>query len=1067
MRAVVGLVAIVAGLSCGKDAPTLPAVARVDLVPNVEYETTVRAGQATELFVEVPSNRPLRLFAGGVDGTPSDSFVVIARAADGVTEIGRIAVGGNPGILRSRAIVLPAFPASQIVPLEVRGLRAEDRGRVRLLAEPPTSLPETAAPALIVGDTIFETFDGYLDQDIFTFSLVEGQEVIVKLAKLGGAVPTSTWLQLLSATSLTPLLELAHGSATSTLDEHTLVFTAPVTAQFRVRVIGPSFGEGVQAWALGGFRLLVQERDRVPESAPEALALGDTLTEALDFVGDVDRFSVEVVAGEPLELRARMDGAMDEPLVISLSGPPGSAGTVTPTIVTDWANAWRHEFTPLESGRLTVTVRGPTRGLASRATTRYQLVVGPPERAPESATAITAPGSTVTGESLEGCADVDEFAFTPSTGVWLAIGVTRGASPGCALILGIIDQSGSLLQVLGPITDEVTDVDAARLNRYPFGAGQTYRVRVWAEQSSVRSAPATPYTVELFAVDTLPEMGPASLSFDGGIVEESLVRCGDVDSFTLPTVPSGTRALLSAVVDRPTTCVVMLSVEDRMSSFAVMQFNPSSTTTDLDATTRWFDVRDWTERVVLRSSPVGRTADRGALVRLQLDTVSVAPEVASAALSPTDTVDETLSRCGDEDYFTLQGQAGDELEVVLALDRGLSCELRLLRVVQFGAVQTVLTLTPSAAADTARGFLTISETGPVPLRVVSSIVGATADRGAPYRLTLGPRNVLPENAPPVLSLGVEVAAEDIFGPDDVDVFTVVLDSTARYGFRWSGQATAVLHGPGFPIALTANAQPAADGRHYAWPIESVTSGTFRVRVAHSGSGSGAQPYTFTLYPIDSLPEDNPGLSIGTEITESLAPYGDYDVFHIPTVANRWYGLSLQTAPGSSGTVSGWMTGGPWLFVEPSVYPRVFPGYGATLRLELGGVLNQVNQPGAYRLRVLDVPIEPEVASATLAPGDSVTTEQLDALGDADRFTMTVTAGMRIRIALLQPTGCPLGSLRLSYGGGGSSGDFPSSDADVFDWVLESSESGPVTLVVYPTTSGCVTGPYRLITRALP
>ncbi|HEX4934338.1 MAG TPA: hypothetical protein VFV33_14205, partial [Gemmatimonadaceae bacterium] len=381
-----------------------------------------------------------------MDGTPSDSFVVIARAADGVTELGRIAVGGNPGILRSRAIVLPAFPTSQIVPLEVRGLRTTDRGRLRLLAEPPTSLPETAAPSFVVGDTIFETFDGFLDQDIFTFSLVAGQEVIVKLAKLGGTAVTSTSLQVRSATSLTPLLDSARTAATSTLDEHSLIFTAAVTAQYRVRVIGPSFGGDVQAWSLGGFRLLVQTRERGPESASEAFALGDTLSESLDYVGDVDRFTVPIAPGVPLELRARVDGVMDEPLVISLAEPAGGTVTMMPNVVTDWANAWRHEFTPYGAGQLTVTVRGPTRGLASRATTRYQLVIGPPQRAPESISAVTAPGSTVTGESLAGCADVDEFAFTPSVSRELAIGVTRGASPGCALNFWVIGPSGDVLQ---------------------------------------------------------------------------------------------------------------------------------------------------------------------------------------------------------------------------------------------------------------------------------------------------------------------------------------------------------------------------------------------------------------------------------------------------------------------------------------------------------------------------------------------------------------------------------------------------------------------------------------------
>lgn len=1068
-RALLGLVLLaLGGLSCGEEGLVLPETPRVDLSAGIAAEFQVTAGRPTEVIFEVEADRPARLAAVVVGGSASDSFVVVARANDGRTELGRLTIGGASGT-SPRTIALPPFPSSQRLPLEVRGLRATDAGRVSLSVLSPGTAPE-GAPALLAGrDTIVESFDGWDDEDRFDIFVDSGQLALVHFAKLGSAVPTQVQVQVFGPSSATvPIVDRSIPGTSNALEQEVMSFTALRSGAHRIVVRGPPRTLNLPVWSIGAYRMTVRLVNSAPETESAIVTLGDTLSDAMDYVGDEDRYAVPITEGQPLQLRALV--AKDVATVTFTLQEPSrpSVQLIGVTAKTDWRNEFvSADFVPTASGTATLIVRGATSGLPTSVLTTYSFTIGAPQRAPEVAPVALALGAMLTSEQLDGCADADEFLLTPTQDTYLAAGMARPAESGCAIVVELLNAAGNLITQSSSLANRAEDVDSLRLPRSRLVGGETYRLRVRADRTLQLSAPATAYTLDVFAIDSLPEDVPATISFSDTPFAESITRCGDLDTFTWPTVPAGTLVLLSATINRATRCEIRAEVLNAADVAVAGVRVGGRENADLDSTTARFGVSGSGQRLVLSSDVNGATVDRGAVVTLRLDTVSVAPEVASAAAVLGDTISETLSRCGDIDTFTLSGAPGDEVLLSSWLERGVSCAVSLF-LVRAGSPDSLLaTLAVNPPAETARALRRIPESGSETYRVTSNPSGSTADRGALYRVALPARDIGPEFVGVALTLGDTITGETLADVNDIDRYTVAMVPGEQYTLQWSGPLRAVIEGPALNYVVTNDSLLAPNGDVFSWVFTVPSAATYRIRVTPSSGSVLNAPYTLALHQLSAAPEGPGPFNVGTPFVELLAPFLDYDDFAIPVVAGQWYatrfmlnGASFGDAYAEVNNDGGW---GP----SADLTPRVFRALSDTLRIRVFGTLASPAGYGGYELFTWTPDTVPESAPPTLAPGDSVTSEAIDILGDVDVFELTLAPGQTVQFALVHGESCNPGDFRVLYTSVAGSANFVSWNDPVWSEGVTAAEAMTVRVAVYPDLNGCRTGPYRLLTRLVP
>jgi hypothetical protein len=448
-----------------------------------------------------------------------------------------------------------------------------------------------------------------------------------------------------------------------------------------------------------------------------------------------------------------------------------------------------------------------------------------------------------------------------------------------------------------------------------------------------------------------------------------------------------------------------------------------------------------------------------------MDTVSAAPEVASASAFAGDTLAETLWRCGDVDSFTLSGSPGDELFLSAWLERSVRCSVSLF-VVRAGSPDSLLTtLGANGPAGASRLLRRVPETGSETYRVVSNPSGSVSDRGASYRIALPSRDIGPEFVSAALTLGDTVSGETLADPNDIDRYTVVLAPGERYTLQWSGPVRAVLEGPSTNNVVTNDSLLAPNGSVFSWYFTVASAATYRLRVTPSSGSVMNAPYTLSLHQLNDAPEGAGPFSVGTPIVELLAPFLDGDEFAIPVVSGRWYAMRFLLSAASYGDAFANLndSGG----YGPYPIPRVFPAPSDTLRITVGGTLASPAGYGGYELLLWTPDTVPETAPPTLTLGDSVTTEAIDELGDVDVFELPLTAGQTVQLALVHGENCYPGDFRVLYSSAAGSGNFVSWDTAVWSEGVTAVEAMTVRIAVYPDINGCGTGAYRLLTRLVP
>ncbi len=677
-----------------------------------------------------------------------------------------------------------------------------------------------------------------------------------------------------------------------------------------------------------------------------------------------------------------------------------------------------NNFLGLE-GVLLIEVR---RDLGSTATTAlFQFLVYQVNTSPEGHSAEFAIGDTVTGERLEPFVDVDHFVAAGHAGQevvgWLE-----------ALATGVGDLR---LTVLSPDSQYLASAASVRsggpayvLPTQPFAlpADGDYGFEVRAGRGS--GAPFTgPYRFWIRAINLAPEHGSPLAPLGTPIDGEKIDEYADVDEFRF----SGTAGQELNVFVQALSSSARVEVKDFGGGVLAAAASSSSDTGLTDHGTGRFRLPaagTYTLRVTAGLS----LADTGAY-RLLLYPIDRRPEHVPATVVIGDTVaGESVDLPGDVDEFAFTGPQGQQVNVFYQALGGPGAAV--LRLELVSPTDSTLRAAVSFGADTTllyrqTGRVTLPATGTYTIRVSGVLDGLGRDRG-PYRFFVYPVNTKPESLPDTLAFGDSVFGESIAIAGDLDEFRVTAPDSS--GANLVLQVGPDANGGTLTAELVNNASGTIVTQLFAYtPGSADLSGTlflapgvYTVRVQGYGAADGPSlavgSYRLWFYKFRAGPESvRDTIAVGDTVTgEAIDPVGDIDRFVFHGERGQHVNIALQgIAAANTGALQAFLSrsgqGFPLALVGTTTAADSL-GAHQTLRLDLpstgwyylgvgtaGSPKAGFGDHGPYRLALTSQEIAPEHAGSALTPGDSVTTDGIDYLGDWDEFTATATAGRELGI----------------------------------------------------------------------
>ena len=551
--------------------------------------------------------------------------------------------------------------------------RVADTGSYRFYLYAIDRRPEHVPAAITPGDTMTgEGLELPGDVDEFTFTGALGAEFNAFLQAQDGSPGTHLQLEVVGPSGTTLLATQSIGTDTSLLDQPTGRFALPSGGTYRLRVSGvPTYPADLNR---GAYRLLLYRVDRKPETLPETLALGDSVTgEAIDMPGDVDEFRVTVPDSSGANLAIELDVA-----------PPEYNGLVARLIDLATGQSIAQAGAslagaPAASGRLrvgpgTYIVRVEASQYADRPVLRgsYGLWLYAFSFAPELVADTIAIGDTVSGETIEPWGDADVFHFHGTRGQHVNVAFQgMGYPAGTAFQAWIDGPPGAPVWVIASVTSPTS---AAALHdhqtmRLDLPATGWYHITVSATGLAGSIADRGPYRLAVEPLGTAPELAAAALAPGDSVTTESIDTPGDWDEFTL-TATAGQ------------DINVLFQGNPAMNGYAQIRVRDGATGDSLAGNV------GQGARIVgpFRVPPSGQVtiavyqdapfvrfcydANCGGILTLagpyafRVMTLNRAPETAPAAVAVGDTVrGEDLAPIGDLDEFTTSATPGDHLSL--------------------------------------------------------------------------------------------------------------------------------------------------------------------------------------------------------------------------------------------------------------------------------------------------------------------------------------------------------------------------------------------------------------------
>ena len=379
---------------------------------------------------------------------------------------------------------------------------------------------------------------------------------------------------------------------------------------------------------------------------------------------------------------------------------------------------------------------------------------------------------------------------------------------------------------------------------------------------------------------------------------------------------------------------------------------------------------------------------------------------------------ESIDSIGDVDEFAFVPSAGAEFDLFFqALNGRPGTYLQAVVIDPDGNVLAdVISFGNDPSLDQATGRFATPNTGVHIVRMLGNPVFASDNVGA-YRFFLYGVNRRPETAQRNLVFGDSIAGETIENTADIDEYSVVVPAVSGTNLvvdlsieaEGSRLLAELVTQTGEVLAATQTSGPGSDGQTAR---TRVLPGNYTVRVAGGGRTPLRGPYKIRLYRFSFGPESvGDQLTMGDTVTaELINPPGDEDAFWFVGTARQHVNITMRgLAEPTEGGFRAFLFGPA---VPPNFAPMAFvmtPTASAgsahqTLRIDLpstgryqlsvtgASTPELLTEIGRYELALTSWSTAPENVSASLAPGDSITTEAIDEAGDWDEFTLTGTPG---------------------------------------------------------------------------
>ncbi len=485
-----------------------------------EFTFSAAAGAEYNAFVQAP--RAVQLDVVG----PSGQVLATTTSSDADTGLFTHATGRFQVPAAGTYIVRVAGTApSQIA----------DTGAYRLFLYPIDRRPEHVTPTITAGDTISgESIDVPGDIDEFTFSGVAGDEFNAFLQAQSGSPETQLQLDVVDGGRTVLRSTQSVGTDTSLLRQPTGRFALPSTGTYRLRVSGvtPYYPSDLN---YGAYRLFLYRINRRPETRPDTLAFGDSLSgEAIDVPGDVDEFRVTVRDSSGANLALEVESPPDAGLTVQLID--SATGHMVATTSTSQVG------TPAATGRMRVApgkyiVRVGTSGDAyDRSTLRgpYRLWFYRFSFGPEVVRDTFAIGDTVSGEAIDPPGDIDEFHFHGFKGQHVNIALQGLAAPGGGFQAFITGPTGYSIVFSGTSAAALGDHQTLRVDLPATG---WYEIDVsgagWSDALSERG----PYRFAVESLGAAPEHVGSALVPGDSVATEAIDSPGDWDEYTVSATP--------------------------------------------------------------------------------------------------------------------------------------------------------------------------------------------------------------------------------------------------------------------------------------------------------------------------------------------------------------------------------------------------------------------------------------------------------------------------------------------------------------------------------------------------
>ena len=724
--------------------------------------------------------------------------------------------------------------------------------RARLFLYRRRAAPESLQPTIETGAAVEgEVLQTSADLDVFELSGQAGTELIAYLQPLDGQPHNFVGLSVQDPASGEPLAGVTNFQTSSDLELlPTARFTLPHDGVYRVVVRGEGGYVLDGRTDAGRYRFMIRPVVRAPETLPGVIPPGDTLAgEAIDYVGDVDRFAFTAAAGELYNVFLQnLAPAADHALVLQVLGPDGTARV---GVLSEGDNAGLFtrstgRIALPEAGQYTLEVTGsdivPTRGA-------YRLFLYRVDSLPEQSPAGIALGEAVTGETLDLPGDLDVYTVTIPEAMIGNVLVSKPASVPDRPRVEVVDGDGNSI-AFGFTPDGSSGPGEVRGLTGAFDvAPGTLRLRVETLDPAVSQVA---YGLQAFGARVGPETAAADITIGTTVSNEAIDVPGDIDRFRfdgtegrLVTIqlqgmgaPGGENAFFQALLN--------------VGGFFRCAISPVADPAP-GATTRLIVLpEDRGYELHVSAGSAGGSFEEQGDYRLALLPVTPSPENLPATVAGAATITgEAIDSLGDVDRFTVTATANSDQVVFVNAPYSIQAELleptgdRRQRSAFLGGARRAL------------GRFRIPASGQLRLQFYEATVqpcpSSFASTG-PYEFGLEPIDRAPETIGTTPSRNVVVSGEAVDEIGDIDEFTFagaageVIQVFFNTPFGMFPPALLEVVAPSGDVlgsVSSGNAAPELDDQTTG-PITLPVAGTYTVRVSGDIESTSNSGYEFMI-----------------------------------------------------------------------------------------------------------------------------------------------------------------------------------------------------------------------------